>query len=114
MASSSATSGSSGPSLPKSTLLAPWMKELEAQGHLDPGSWKLPKEDETVPNLPLGYIVDMEAYAICGLRLPKSEFFADVLVQCEIELVNLNPNSILILAIFQNLCECYLGFFRTP
>src|SRR5438105_1613306 len=90
------------------------MKELEAQGHVDPGSWKLPETDEMVTNPLSGYIIGTKAYAIYGLRLPESDFLAGVLVQWEIELVNLTTNSILILTIFQHLCEVYLVFFRHP
>ena len=67
-----------------------------------------------IPNLPPGYIVGTEVCAIYGLRLTESDFLAGVLVQCEIELVNLTPNSILILAIFQHLCEGFLGILLLP
>src|SRR5438105_14546115 len=114
MASSSAASGPSGPTLLRCALLPARMKELEAQGHVDPRSWKLPEGDKTVSNPPPGYIVATKAYTICGLHLPESDFLAGVLVHCMIELVNLTPNSILILAIFQHLCEGYLGILPTP
>ena len=47
-----------------------------------------------------GFIVCTEAYIICGLRRPESDFLTGILLQLGIELVNLAPNSILILAIF--------------
>src|SRR5438128_1897159 len=62
------------------------------------------------PNPPRGFIVCTEAYVICGLRRSESDFLVGVLLQLGIELVNLAPNSILILAIFQHLCEVFLGF----
>src|SRR5438128_1608793 len=80
------------------------MKELDSFCHVDPGSWHLPEESERIPNLPMRYIIGTEVYAICGLcaravrdRTSKSR-----------------PHSILILAIFQHLCECFLGILPMP
>src|SRR5438128_659150 len=46
--------------------------------------------------------------------LSESDFFVGVLLQLGIELLNLAPNSILILAVFQHLCEGFLGFIPSP
>ena len=45
----------------------------------------------------------------CGLSFPLSFFFVQVLEFYGVELVNLNPNSILFLSVFTHLCEAYLG-----
>src|SRR5438128_11868821 len=70
----------------------------------------LPEAEETVPKLPPGFIVCTEVYVICGLHRPESDFLTGILLQLRIELVNLAPNSILILTIFQHICEGLLGF----
>ena len=44
----------------------------------------------------------------------ESSFFANILTQCGIEFVNLIPNSVLLLAIFQHLGEGFLGILPTP
>ena len=44
----------------------------------------------------------------CGLSFPLSLFFIQVLEFYGVELVNLNPNSILFLSVFAHLCEAYL------
>ena len=74
----------------------------------------LPEAEETVPKPSSGFVVCTEAYVIYGLCQPESDFLADILLQLGIELVNLAPNSILILSIFQHLCEGFLGFVPSP
>ena len=44
-----------------------------------------------------------------GLVLPACDFLRGLLFFYEIELVNLNPNSILLIAIFVHFCEAFLG-----
>jgi hypothetical protein len=44
-----------------------------------------------------------------GFSLPSCEFLRDLLHHYKIELVHLNPNSILQIAAFVHLCECYLA-----
>jgi hypothetical protein len=44
-----------------------------------------------------------------GSGLPTCEFLRSLLHHYEIELVHLNPNSILQIAIFVHLCEAFLG-----
>ena len=44
-----------------------------------------------------------------GLVPPLSDFFEAILETYQIRLLHLQPNSVLILAIFANLCEAYLG-----
>lgn len=45
----------------------------------------------------------------CGFGIPCGDFFRVLLQYYKIELVHLNPNSILDIAIFIHLCEVYLG-----
>jgi hypothetical protein len=44
-----------------------------------------------------------------GFGLPTCEFLRGLLHHYEIELVHLNPNSILQIAIFVHRCEAFLG-----
>jgi len=44
-----------------------------------------------------------------GLALPTCDFLRGLLFFYGIELVNLNPNSILLIAIFVHFCEAFLG-----
>lgn len=44
-----------------------------------------------------------------GLAVPTSEFFRGILHYYSLQLVHLNPNGILHIAIFVHLCEVYLG-----
>src|SRR5438105_1891654 len=87
---------------------------MEAQGHVDLGSWMFSEEEVMILNPTSGFIVSTEADAIYGLRRPESDFVTSVLHHLGIELVNPAPNSILILAIFQHLCEGFLGFVPVP
>jgi len=44
-----------------------------------------------------------------GFSLPTSSFFRGLLYFYGIELINLNPNSILQISAFVHLCEAFLG-----
>jgi hypothetical protein len=44
-----------------------------------------------------------------GIRAPACDFLRGLLQRYEIELVHLNPNSILQIIIFVHLCEAFLG-----
>lgn len=44
-----------------------------------------------------------------GFRIPTGDFFRGLLNYYKIELVHLNPNSILDIVVFIHLCEAYLG-----
>jgi hypothetical protein len=48
-------------------------------------------------------------FLIRGLALPVSPFFRGLLDFYELNLMHLNPNSILQVAIFVHLCEAFLG-----
>jgi hypothetical protein len=45
----------------------------------------------------------------CGFGLPTGEFLCGLLHHYKIELLHLNPNSIIQIAIFVHLCETFLG-----
>jgi hypothetical protein len=45
----------------------------------------------------------------CGFGLSASDFFHGLLDHYQIELVHLNPNSILQITVFVHLCEAFLG-----
>jgi hypothetical protein len=45
----------------------------------------------------------------CSFSLPAYDFFFELLDHCKIELVHLNPNSILHFTVFVHLCEAFLG-----
>jgi hypothetical protein len=44
-----------------------------------------------------------------GFNLPSYDFLCELLDHYQIELVHLNPNSILWIAVFIHLCEAFLG-----
>ena len=54
-------------------------------------------------------LVVFESFCSHGFGLLTSVFFRQVLKFYQIDLVNLNPNSILHLSIFIHLCETFLG-----
>jgi hypothetical protein len=70
--------------------------------------WIVPgNEDE--PNPSAGYVINFTHFHERGFRMPASNFFRSLLHHYEIEMQNLNPNSILQIAVFVALCEGYLG-----
>lgn len=48
-----------------------------------------------------------------GLVVPTSNFFRGILEYYNLQVVHLNPNGVLHMAIFVHLCEVYLGVFRS-
>ena len=54
-------------------------------------------------------IVSFESFFYRGFGLPTSEFFRGLLRYYGIELIHLNPNSILHIATFIEFCEAFLG-----
>jgi hypothetical protein len=70
--------------------------------------WIVPgNEDE--PNPPAGYIVSFAHFHERGFGTPASNFFRGLIHHYGIEMQNLNPNSVLQIAIFVALCEGHLG-----
>ena len=70
--------------------------------------WR-PTEAERFPNPRAGEVVVFEDFYRWGFGLPAHPFPRKLLPYYGISLVHLNPNNILHLAIFINLCEAYLG-----
>jgi hypothetical protein len=69
--------------------------------------WRLAKDEEILtPNT--NEIVISKAFFQWGFGLPACDFFRGLLNHYKIELVHLNPNSILQITVFVHLCEAYL------
>src|SRR5205809_968754 len=64
---------------------------------------------EPFPTANTGELVVFEPFFYHGFGLPTNKFFQGILDFYGIELVNLNPNSILDIATFIHLCEAFLG-----
>jgi hypothetical protein len=70
--------------------------------------WR-PAVNNSFPSPDTGEIVVFESFFRRGFGLPLSPFARDILAFYGLELVHLNPNSILHLSIFVHLCEAYLA-----
>jgi hypothetical protein len=64
---------------------------------------------EIIPRPPLGSRVIFIAFLQQGLSLPPHPFLHGLLFAYGIQLHDLNPNTILHIACFITLCECFLG-----
>jgi hypothetical protein len=64
--------------------------------------------DEDIPTPNTNEIVVFASFQH-GFRLPVYDFLCGLLDHYQIELVHLNPNSILQIIVFVHLCEAYLG-----
>jgi hypothetical protein len=64
-------------------------------------------EDLSTPNT--NEIVVFSSFFQCGFSLSACDFFRGLLDHYQIELVHLNPNSILQITIFVHLCKAFLG-----
>jgi hypothetical protein len=64
---------------------------------------------EIVPRPPLGFRVIFIAFLLRGLSFPPHPFLRGLLFAYGIQLHDLNPNSVLHIACFITLCECFLG-----
>jgi hypothetical protein len=80
------------------------------ENHLLPNrvlqQWR-PAKDEDIPTPNTNEIVVSTSF-YCGFGIPSCNFLCGLLHHYKIELVHLNPNSILQIAIFVHLCEAYL------
>jgi hypothetical protein len=65
--------------------------------------------DKTVPRPDEGWRVMFLAFIFRGLSLPAHEFLLGLLFVYGVQLHQLTPNSILHIACFITLCECFLG-----
>src|SRR5436190_8332070 len=66
-------------------------------------------DGEAFPTANTGEIVVFEPFFYRGFSVPTNRFFRGLLNFYKIELVHLNPNSILHISAFIYLCEAYLG-----
>jgi hypothetical protein len=64
---------------------------------------------EIIPRPPPGFWVIFIAFLLRGLSLPPHPFLRGLLFAYGIQLHDLNPNTILHIACFITLCECFLG-----
>jgi hypothetical protein len=64
---------------------------------------------EIIPYPPTGFRVIFLAFLLRGLSLPPHPFLRGLLFAYGIQLHDLNPNTILHIACFIMLCECFLG-----
>src|SRR6266480_3892193 len=65
--------------------------------------------DESYPTPPRGYRVTFVDHLIRGLATRINQFVRGLLFIYGVQLHHLTPNSILHIAIFITLCECFLG-----
>ncbi|KAK1613838.1 hypothetical protein QYE76_019355 [Lolium multiflorum] len=72
------------------------------------GAIRFPSE-ESYPSPPIEYRVSFVDHLIRGLSTPIHDFLRGLLFVYGIQLHQLTPNSILHVAIFITLCECFLG-----
>jgi hypothetical protein len=68
-----------------------------------------PAAGEEFPTPETTQAVVFEWAFLWGLNLPTHPFVRGILYYFGLQLCNLNPNSIIHIAIFINLCEAYLG-----
>jgi hypothetical protein len=64
---------------------------------------------EIIPRPPAGFRVLFFAFILRGFSLPPHPFLHGLLFAYGIQLHDLNPNTILHIACFITLCECFLG-----
>jgi hypothetical protein len=67
-----------------------------------------PATDEDIPTPNTNEIVVFASFFQCGFGLPACDFLHGLLNHYQIDLVHLNSNSILQIAVFVHLCEAYL------
>jgi hypothetical protein len=72
------------------------------------GAIRFPSE-ESYPSPPIEYRVSFVDHLIRGLSTPIHDFLCGLLFVYGVQLHQLTPNSILHVAIFITLCECFLG-----
>jgi hypothetical protein len=63
---------------------------------------------EDIPTPNTNEVVILSSFLQCAFGLPTCEFLYSLLHHYEIELVHLNPNSILQIVVFVHLCDAFL------
>ena len=71
--------------------------------------WIAPSVNDREPNLPPGYVVCFLSFLDRGFGTPASRLIRAILHYYEVELHNLNPNSVMQAAVFATVCEGFLG-----
>jgi hypothetical protein len=69
----------------------------------------LPAGPKIIPHPPAGFRVLFFAFLLWGFSFPPHPFLCGLLFAYGIQLHDLNPNTILHIACFIMLCECFLG-----
>ena len=92
-----------------------YLQDLEDGGIIPPKTesvWRVPG-DEAIPDPQDGERVILASHNLRGMSLPFSAFFLAVLSFYGLQPHNIAPNSILVLAGFQALCDDYLGIIAS-
>jgi len=71
--------------------------------------WIVPSTNDREPNPPLGYVVCFLSFLDWGFGTPAGRLIRAILHYYEVELHNLNPNSVMQAAVFATVCEGFLG-----
>jgi hypothetical protein len=99
---------------PFSTVTADDLEALVADGLLRPlfgdpqPEWMVPPS-RAAPSPPSGYVLSFVSFHERGFGVPASRFMRAIMHFYGVELHNLNPNSIAQAAIFEAVCEGFLG-----
>ena len=71
--------------------------------------WIVPSANDRELNSPPGYVVCFLSFLDRGFGTPAGRLIWAILHYYEVELHNLNPNSIMQAAVFTMVCEGFLG-----
>ena len=71
--------------------------------------WIVPSANDRELNPPPGYVVCFLSFLDRGFGTPASRLIRAILHYYEVELHNLNPNSVMQAAVFATVCEGFLG-----
>ena len=71
--------------------------------------WIVPSANDREPNPPPGYVVCFLSFLDRGFGIPAGRLIRAILHYYEVELHNLNPNSVMQAAVFATVCEGFLG-----
>ena len=71
--------------------------------------WIVPSANDREPNPPPGYVVCFLSFLDRGFETPAGRLIRAILHYYEVELHNLNSNSIMQAAVFTTVCEGFLG-----
>jgi hypothetical protein len=93
----------------QSTFFANDLKKLRTTGLLSPATVIMMSGDEAMLRPKPGFEVLFMQFLYRGLALPAHEFMPGILFVYGVHLHQLTPNSILHIACFIMLCECFLG-----